>query len=49
MNWDLPRPQAGVTIEKLTNCGAIPVGQGRDVVGLFSSLVRQAYPVGETP
>ena len=49
MNWDVVKSQQGVSIQKITNRGAVPTGNGRDIIKLFSGLVRHEYPRSETP
>jgi len=49
MGWDLVKSQQGVSIGRITNRGVVLIGSDRDVIRLFSGLVRHKYLRGEIP
>ena len=49
MEWDLSKSLFDVSLGKLGVNEAYPAGHGRDVLGLQPGLVRDEYPIGETP
>ena len=48
MDWELTRVQDGVTMGTIINRNARPTGS-RVVTGLLPGLVKQEFPMGETP
>ena len=49
MDWDLTREQDGVTIGRIARHGAQPTSHGRNITGLNSGLIGEAFPQGESP
>ena len=46
---DLVRAQSGVTIERISNRAAFPVGHSREILELLLSSMKQEFPTCETP
>jgi len=49
MEWELTTEQSKVSLGWISHHTAIPVGHGKNVVGLLSGSLKAKYPIGETP
>ena len=49
MDWELAKAQSDVTIGRISNHAAFPIGHNMDIIEILPGSVRQEFPTSETP